>query len=252
MLDSVSKPSVAESVFRDLRDRILTGHYAPGQALPGERALSKSFGVNRGAVRESLKRLSQSGLVEIQHGENTRVTDYRRTGTLDLLTELIILPSGRADLEVARSLLLFALSSRLAVLRLATLRGHEVAPLLEVDLQKIRAARGDAPAAMSARVGFWETLFRGSGELAQLMLWNSVRRVARPLIYLSEQLSPVTDGKGVLLGMIAGVVAEGDPDAAERTVRALDQKYQQPVLDRLSEMARSGESVIVPEWVTAG
>ncbi len=62
----------------------------------------------------------------------------------------------------------------------------------------------------------------------------------------------MTDGRGTLLGTIARVVAEGDPDTGKRTVRALDQKYQQPVLDRLSEMARSGESVIVPEWVTAG
>jgi DNA-binding FadR family transcriptional regulator len=244
--DPVEKSSVAESVFRDLRGKILAGSYAPGEALPGERALSKSLGVNRGAVRESLKRLAQSGLVEIQHGEHTRVTDFRRTGTLDLLGELIVLPGGRVDLEVARSLLLLALSSRIAALRLATQRGDEVGPLLMAQLEKIRAAGDDLAAAMTARISFWETLFYGSGEQAHRMLWNSFRKVVRPLMGLFEQVAPVAGGQ-VIFSDVARLVAEGDPDAAERAMRKLDDQYIGPILDRLSAQIQSGQTLIMPE-----
>lgn len=250
MLEPIDKPSVAESVFRDLRERILTGRYAPGEALPGERALSKSFGVNRGAVRESLKRLSQSGLVEIQHGEHTRVADFRHTGTLDLIGDVIVRPDGRLDLEAVRSMLSLGMAMRIAALRRATRRGDEVGPLLHAEVEKLRAAGSDPEAAMSARISFWQTLFCGSGELAHRMLWNSLHKVARPILELCQQLSPESNDELLVLGTMARLVAEGDPDAAERGVRAFDEEYLQPILDQLSERIEKGETVLALESAT--
>lgn len=246
MIEPVEKSSVAENVFRTLRDKILAGDYAPGHALPGERSLSKSLGVNRGAVRESLKRLEQCGLVEIQHGEHTRVTDFRRTGTLDLLIDLGVRPDGRVDIEVVRGVMLLALVTRIAVLRLATMRGGEVAPVLEAELGRLRAATHDPAAAMSARIAFWEALFHGSGELSYRMLWNSLRRVAEPCMRLWQDMAPVSDGEFMVLERVTRVVGEGDPDAAEHEVRELDERYIFPILAHLRELLEQGQVLLDP------
>lgn len=84
----VSRQSVSDSVFHELRAAVLDGRFAPGELLPPERALAESFAVNRHAVREAVKRLQQAGFVRVVHGGGTAVLDVRRTAGLDLLAHL--------------------------------------------------------------------------------------------------------------------------------------------------------------------
>src|SRR5690606_16024826 len=76
---------------------------APGSPLPAERVLCEALGVNRGAVREALKRLQQSRLVSVRHGGTSQVLDFRATGGLDLLADLLVAPSGELDVGVVRA-----------------------------------------------------------------------------------------------------------------------------------------------------
>src|SRR5256885_1262003 len=85
---------VFEPVHERLRGDILAGRLAPGDSVPSERALAEEFGVGRHAVREALKRLEQAGLVRISQGGATRVLDWRDTGGLEVLLDL--LESSRA------------------------------------------------------------------------------------------------------------------------------------------------------------
>lgn len=43
----------------------------PGEKLPSERALAKSFGVSRSSVREAIRTLSEKGLLESRQGDGT-------------------------------------------------------------------------------------------------------------------------------------------------------------------------------------
>ncbi len=61
------------AVARDLRQRILQGEWAAGEALPAEGALAESFGVSRTVAREALRTLSGGGLVDIAQGRTARV-----------------------------------------------------------------------------------------------------------------------------------------------------------------------------------
>lgn len=54
---------MSKSMYEDLRDEIVNGTYAPGEALR-ENALAERFGTSRTPVREALRRLEQDGLVE--------------------------------------------------------------------------------------------------------------------------------------------------------------------------------------------
>jgi DNA-binding GntR family transcriptional regulator len=54
--------SLGERVTRDLRDKIISGEYAPGQRLV-EARLSADFGVSRVPVREALRTLESEGFI---------------------------------------------------------------------------------------------------------------------------------------------------------------------------------------------
>lgn len=85
----VTRASVSDLVFGQLRDAIVSGTYRTDDALPGERELAAAFEVNRHAVREALRRLQQLGLVRISQGGATRVLDWRVHAGLDLALSLV-------------------------------------------------------------------------------------------------------------------------------------------------------------------
>src|SRR5687768_14972815 len=99
----VTRQSLSDAVFEQLRSRIVTGEMRPGSTLPAERTLAEMLGVNRGAIREALKRLAQARLISIQQGGATRVLDYRATAGMELLSNLLITADGGLDVRVARS-----------------------------------------------------------------------------------------------------------------------------------------------------
>ena len=81
---------VRPAAFAEQRilEAILDRSYGPGDALPGERALSQALGVTRPTIRETLQRLAREGWVTIAHGKATRVNDYLSEGGLGLLGTL--------------------------------------------------------------------------------------------------------------------------------------------------------------------
>ncbi|WP_205315340.1 FadR/GntR family transcriptional regulator, partial [Nonomuraea lactucae] len=101
----VRRTSVSAEVFEQIAAQILDGTLASGTALPPERILTETFGVNRQALREALQRLDQLGLVRIRHGDATRVRDYRSSAGLDLLPRLFLRPDGTLDPLVVRSVM---------------------------------------------------------------------------------------------------------------------------------------------------
>ncbi len=64
----ISVPKPHDVLANHLRDGILRGEIAEGDALPSERELVDQTGLTRGAVREALKTLSVEGLVQTRHG----------------------------------------------------------------------------------------------------------------------------------------------------------------------------------------
>ena len=60
-------------VFLMLRKAINDGEFESGERLPAEREMAQRFGVARGTLREGLRQLEKSGLVERRQGSGTYV-----------------------------------------------------------------------------------------------------------------------------------------------------------------------------------
>lgn len=71
MFKPASKSTLHESVLNQIIDAIKKNIWEPGMKLPGEQALAKTFGVSRNCIREVLKALELSGIVEARPGDGT-------------------------------------------------------------------------------------------------------------------------------------------------------------------------------------
>jgi DNA-binding FadR family transcriptional regulator len=71
------------SIAHQLGVAILTGHYQPGDILPGEIEFSEQLQVSRSAYREAVRMLSAKGLVESRPKTGTRVSERERWNLLD-------------------------------------------------------------------------------------------------------------------------------------------------------------------------
>ena len=87
-LEPVGTESRVDRVFEQLRAQIVSGAIAAGSQLPNERALAEAFAVNRGSVREALKRLEFLELVEVRHGQGTFVCDLSASSALQVIEGL--------------------------------------------------------------------------------------------------------------------------------------------------------------------
>jgi len=187
MLKPIDKTMLSNQVFEQLRDGILTGEFPPGEKLPPERELCGILNVNRSSVREALKRLEQSRLIEIQQGGGSTVLDFNITAGFDLFPWLVM-PGGRLDPLAVRSVLEF----KLAIC--PEIAGYAAARIDETGLERLERIVDEIEACGGGEGGeggeggdidryqeldflFHYELARASGNLAFILLYNSIRDV---------------------------------------------------------------------------
>ncbi len=75
MYEEVHVGRLYEKIVEQIEKRVVDGDLRAGDKLPSERELAIQFGVSRTSVREAMKALSLSGLIELMPGRGTFITD---------------------------------------------------------------------------------------------------------------------------------------------------------------------------------
>lgn len=221
-LQPVQRTSVADAVFTQLLDGVLTGELDVGEELPAERALTAALGVNRQAVREALQRLASAGLVEIRHGGRTRVRDFRAAAGLDLLPKMLLTPSGEVDADVANGLMeLRACLGTDAARRCAERAPVEVRTQLASVAGRMAAAEEDVTALAPLDLEFWEAVIDGAGNIAYRLAFNGLRQTYEPIAALLHDVlaDELTDHDA--RRQIVMAIRDGDGPAAAATAARL-------------------------------
>jgi GntR family transcriptional regulator, transcriptional repressor for pyruvate dehydrogenase complex len=212
----IPRLSVPDHVFARLREAILAGDYRPGERLPPQRALAAEFEVNMASVREALKRLQQLRLVEVRHGDATRVLDWRRSGGLEAL---VLQGSGEqalvGDLFEARRLLLVEAA------RLAARRRSEKQATGLLELAEAVALAGEDQSALLADWQFMAALVEAAGNLVFQLIMNSVRELYLPRADAFTALVADRQDLAKLYARAAGSVSDGDGDGAAAAIEQL-------------------------------
>jgi DNA-binding FadR family transcriptional regulator len=238
-LRPVRRQSLSDAVFEQLRDQILRGERAPGSPLPAERALCEALGVNRGAVREALRRLEQARLVAVRQGGGSRVLDYRAGGGLELLATLLVTSEGRLDPGVVLGVLEMRSALGPDVARLAAQRGGaRCAGRLEPCVAALREAGPDLARLQELVSAYWNHLVEGSGNVAYRLAYNALEETYarfRPLLarVLAAELTDLD-----AYAAIAAAVADGRAEEAEARARTLLRRGEAGVADALRRAVR--------------
>lgn len=90
MFNPIRTRRTAEEVTRQVRALLARGTLQPGDRLPAERVLSRDLGVSRSALREALRGLEMSGLIELRKGKTG--------GAFITRGDPAVVASGMADL----------------------------------------------------------------------------------------------------------------------------------------------------------
>lgn len=96
-----------ERIVEQIENQILAAELKLGEQLPPERDLAEQFGVSRTAVREAIKTLRQKGLVAVEHGRGTFISNRTPQATrhsLDLMIKIGTNDSSRGLVEVREML----------------------------------------------------------------------------------------------------------------------------------------------------
>jgi len=216
----IQRRGVADQVAEAIRDAIVGGRYRAGEALPGERDLALQFSVNRNSVREALQRLEAIGLVEVRHGEATRVADVLTTAGLHVLPYLIA-PGGRLD----PSWLVDLLELRVALLsftaELAAQRATQADLAAATAAVDALAAATDPSAIADLEFDLFAALVAAGRNRVLKLVGNAVRNVFVHHRALFVGLFPAGPVDVTTHRSVVDAIRRGDAAAAREAGRAL-------------------------------
>ena len=194
-----------------IKEMILSGKLGPGDLLPGEHDLAEQLGVTRPTLREAMRKLESSGLVERGHRRRMQVAAPSSEISSSAIRNAIVMHdiTYRELWEVSTAL--EPLAARMAAERVSTTLLQKI----ETNLERTRDCIDDPKALVQADIEFHELVTEASG--------NHALQLARtPLSdFLSAAYGVVTQklGPGERLlkahETIFVPISQGDPDTAE-------------------------------------
>jgi GntR family transcriptional repressor for pyruvate dehydrogenase complex len=192
-LTTVGKTKVYASIVDQLLEGIRSGAFRPGSVLPAERELAVTFGVSRGSVREAIRVLEHSGVVDVRTGSGTFIAESGLSNATALRAHAALVgEESPLDVMVARRAIEPVCAEYAAVNRNPT-----DLQLLGASLEEQRALleRGESPSevdlrfhsqlASSSRNPVLELLFHRIADIMRQGMW--VRLKQRSLDHPGKQ-----------------------------------------------------------------
>jgi DNA-binding FadR family transcriptional regulator len=215
-LAATHRTGLVDQVIEQIRGAIRRREWPVGQRIPTETALAGNLGVGRNTIREAVRALAHTGLLEVRQGDGTYV---RATSEVSGAIRRLCGSELRAVLQVRRSLEVEG--ARLA----ATARTEaELARLGELIALRERAQRdGDREGFVRADAEFHRTVIHsGHNALLSELYLGIIEAVTASVAAtsLDHLVERVEIGHQSLLAAIAA----SDPDrAAAQACGLLDQ-----------------------------
>ena len=191
---SVEKQSISKVVADQIKALIAAGNLKPGDKLPNERELAKTFGVGRLSLREGLRILEATGVVKTRYGvdSGTYVKEISTGELSEKLSEMLLFSSltieqlTEARMEI--SMITLKYFSRNA--------GQKELQALEACLKECEALFQSGRPTREKNLHFHELIAEGSKNPIFIMLHRSLIKILR--YFLSKFESPPDHSRRVL------------------------------------------------------
>lgn len=179
LLQPIKNENLKEICSARLEDLILSGQLPVGRKLPPERELAQKLGVSRPVVHEALVDLSGKGLVKVVPRVGTIINDFRKEGSIALLTSLLKYQSGDLSPKLLDGLLAMRTLFEVETARLAAFHRTEdhILGLREVIAAEERAAPNEIERFTALDFDFHHLVAMASGNETYPLLLNSFKPV---------------------------------------------------------------------------
>lgn len=222
----------ADAIRRQVADEIVTGVLAPGTRLE-ELDLAARFGVSRTPVREALRQLAATGLVQMRPRKGVIVTEIDADG----LTQLF---EAVGHLE--------GITAGLAARRMTATARKRLQQLQRLCMSAMRAGDRNAYVAHNQEFHEWIAASAGNAPLAELVVALRLRLQpfrnaafrAKPQRRMDRMTSSMTEHQALLEAMLAGSAAGAEAAMREHVASSaasvldfyLDARGAKPTRDR--------------------
>ncbi len=227
--EAVRKTKLYEEVAKQIERLIVEGGLKPGDKLPPERELAEMFQVSRSSLRDAIRTLELTGLLEPRHGEGTVVCDLSADLLVNPLANMLTRKRELvAELLDVRKMLEPPLAARAA----AHASPEEIAYLEDIlRRQKEKVRRGEL--AIEEDSEFHYTIAMA----AKNSVVQKVLDVLMDLLRTSRERSLQVEGRRQrsLAGhlRILKAIRQHDSAAAERAMRRHLKEIEEIVLKKL-------------------
>ncbi len=227
-----------DAIADRLRGDILRGAYPAGVRLPAERDLAQQLGANRSSVREALRKLEQSGLVQIRHGGGATVRPLQEA-SLDVVRHLLVL-DGVLNRPLLEQLLDVHEMLIVGATRLAVERGSDEQMQLARELL---AKVGDHSTPDDEYIDAMEDLLVLIAVASGNLVLQMARRAVNPLFEdgfrdARKRLRSDPSEVAPIVRELDDAVVQRDPTRAENAARQLIRAGRDRALDELTTLAR--------------
>ena len=163
----------SDTLYRQIaeiwREKIVTGEYKPGDALPSERDISESLGVRRIPVREAMKSLEYLGIVKQVRGKGVFVQKTDPGEVLAKIGPFLAPPDAATLSELFDLRILFeGYAAELA----AKNRTDADLKTLQASLDLLNASITDEKSAEEASHRFHQEIAAMAGNRLLIILWH--------------------------------------------------------------------------------
>ena len=195
VLEPLKAVTLKEEFITRFEELILSGVFPVGRWLPPERELAKTLKVSRPVVHEGLLDLASKGLITLYPRRGTKVNDYRKDGSLELLVSLSRYTGGSLEPGLLAGILEMRLLFEKETARLAALnRTEEDTVLLEELLEeekRFESMSASEIALLDYR--FHHQVALSGGNLIYPLLMNSLKPLYLGILekfYLRREVLP--------------------------------------------------------------
>lgn len=199
--------SLTDKAMTRIRELIQSGELPPGSRLPPEPQLAAELGVGRNIMREAVRALVATRVLEVRHGNGTFVTSLQPGLLLDGIRDAVELLQGDTMLELTEVRRLFEpaatglAATRISPRQLAEVKGH---------LDAMRAAADDVELLNHHDAAFHHAVVAATGNdtLSAVIDGISSRtvraRVWRGLVTAEAAEQTLREHEAIFTALVAG------------------------------------------------
>lgn len=170
--------TLSSRIVEEIREKVFDGRLSPGDVLGSENDLAERFGVSRITVRDALRSLSATGIVEIRQGAGggARIAEGNLDHFADALAVQFQLTGVGAEETLAAQSAIEGMAAELA----AQHRARRDLERLVAAMEQASKVIDDSTAFTEASLGFHLAVAEASHNRALLALLRALRHVVWP------------------------------------------------------------------------